>query len=93
MYKGCDYMIKEFVKRFEEFKSIEKNILKVMYKGFRVCFGIAIFSSLILLFYILNPISYIIYESGIILFKTSITFLVFVFITGIVTNNVKKEIG
>lgn len=86
-------MIKEFVKRFEEFKSIEKNILKVMYKGFRVCFGITIFSSLILLFYILNPISYIIYESGIILFKTSITFLVFVFITGIVANNVKKEIG
>ncbi len=86
-------MIKEFVKRFEEFKSIEKNILKVMYKGFRVCFGITIFSSLILLFYILNPISYIIYESGIILFKTSITFLVFVFITVIVTNMIKKEIG
>ena len=86
-------MFKEFVKRFEEFKSIEKNILSVMFKGFKISFGIAIFSSLVLLFYILNPISYIIYESGIILFKTSITFLVFLFITGIVTNIVKKEIG
>ena len=83
-------MVKEFITKLKEIKNIEKGILEIMYIFFKLCFMLLILSSLTLLFYILNPISYIIFESGIILFRTSLTFLVFTFMSGIVTNNVKK---
>ena len=86
-------MLNEFVKKLKDIKNIEKDILKVMYKGFNYCFLLTIISSFILLYYILNPISYILFESGIILFKTSILFLVFTCISAIVVNSIKKEIG
>ena len=85
-------MINEFVKKLKDIKNIEKDILKIMYKGFNYCFLLTIISSLVLLYYILNPVSYIIYDCGIILFKTSLLFFVFFFISGIITNNVKKEL-
>ena len=83
-------MVKEIINNI---KNIEKNILKIMFKGFKFCFGILIISSIVLLFYILNPVSYIIFDSGIILFKTSLTYAVCFFICAFVSNNIKKEIN
>lgn len=83
-------MIKEIIKNI---RNIEKSILNIMFVGFRISFGIAILSSLVLLFYILNPISYIIYDCGTILFKTSLSFAVTFFICSIVTNNLKNELN
>ena len=82
-------MVKEIINNI---KNIEKNILRIMFKGFKFSFGISIISALILLFYILNPISYIIFESGIILFKSSLTFVACFFIGGVFTNKIKKDI-
>ena len=82
-------MVKEFI---NEIKNLEKDIKKIMYKGFNFCYGILIISALILLFYILNPISYIIFESGIVLFKASLTFVACFFIGGVFTNKIKKDI-
>ena len=82
-------MVKEFINNI---KNLEKDILKIMYKGFSFSFVISIISVFVLLFYILNPISYTIFESGIILFKISLTYAVCFFICGITTNMVKKEL-
>lgn len=79
-------MVKKFIK---DILNIEKSILDVMYKGFNFCFGISICSIIILVFYILNPISYIMFESGIILFKASLIFSVFLFICAVFTNKMK----
>ena len=75
------------------FKNIDKNILKFMISGLNFSFIISNISLVILFFYILNPISYLIYEAGIIIFKTSLLFAAFFFICAIATNKLKKEIG
>lgn len=83
-------MIKNFVNCI---KTIEKNILRIMFKGINFSFIISILSILILIFYIFNPISYIILESGIILFRTSLIFESCFFVFGIFINKMKKEIN
>ena len=72
-------------------KSIDKNILKIMFSGFKFSFIICIISCIISLSYILNPISHIIYDSGLILFKTSITFAVSFFICAFAMDRIKKQ--
>ncbi len=81
-------MLKEII---NSIKNIEIRIKAIMFFGFDFSFVIAIISALVLLFYILNPTYYLIYESGIILFKTSLSFAVAFFICAIVTNNILKE--
>ena len=83
-------MVKQML---DNIKNIEKNILSFMILGINFSFIICLISSLILLFYILNPTSYLIYEAGIIIFKTSLEFAISFFICAIVVNNLKKEIG
>ena len=70
-------------------KNLDKDILKIMFWGFKFSFFICILSSIVLLTYIVNPISYIILEAGTILFKTGLTFAVSFFICGFVVNNIK----
>ena len=83
-------MVKQLV---DNIKSIEKYILSFMFLGINFAFLICVISSLVLLFYILNPISYLIFDAGIIIFKTSLKFAISFFIGAIVINNLKKEIG
>ena len=82
-------MIKELINNI---RNMEKNILEIMINGLKISFGIAILSSVILLFYILNPISYIIFESGITLFKIGLIFALTFLICAIFTNRIIKEI-
>ena len=81
-------MIKKLI---DNIKNIDKNILKIMLWGFRFSFIVCIISCIISIFYILNPISHIIYTSGLILFKTGITFAVSFFIFAFVTDKIKKQ--
>ena len=77
-------------KLIDNIKSIDKNILKIMFFGFKFSFIICIISCIISLFYILNPVSHIIYDSGLILFKTSISFAVSFFICAFAMDKIKK---
>ena len=74
----------------DNIKTLDKDVIKIMFSGFKFSFFICILSSIVLLTYILNPISYIIFEAGTILFKNGLTFVVSFFICGFVVNNLKK---
>ncbi len=79
------------IKIINNIKNIEKNILEIMLKGFSFSFIISMLSIFVLLYYILNPISYTILEMGIILFKNSLIYIVCFFTCGIVMDKIKKE--
>ena len=81
-------MIKKFI---DNVKNIEKDILKIMISGFRFSFIICIISCIVSLLYILNPISHILYDSGIILFKTGLTFAAMFFVCAFAMDNIKKQ--
>lgn len=82
-------MIKKFM---DSIKNIEKDILKIMISGFRFSLLVCIISCIISLLYILNPISHILYDSGIILFKTGLTFAAMFFVCAFAIDNIKKQI-
>ena len=79
-------------KLINSIKNIDKKILKIMFLGFKFSFIICIISCAISFSYILNPVSHIIYASGIILFKTSITFAVSFFICAFAIDKIKKQL-
>lgn len=81
-------MIKKII---ENVKNIEKSILKIMFSGLKVSFIIYMLSAFVSLLYIINPISHLLYESGLILFKTSITFAVSFFICAFAMDKIKKQ--
>ncbi len=83
-------MIKNFI---NSIKNIEKDVLKIMLSGFKFSFMICIISCIILLLYKFNPISHILYDSGIILFKTGLTFGVMFFVCAFVIDKIKKQIN
>ena len=76
----------------ENIKNIDKKTFKIMDYTFKASFVVCIISSIIALAYILNPISHVIYASGIILFKTSITFAVSFFICAFAIDKIKKQL-
>ena len=82
-------MIKKII---DNIKNIDKKILKIMFLGFKLSFIICILSCAISLSYILNPISHITYNSGLILFKTGITFAVSFFISAFAMDKIKKQL-
>jgi len=74
-------------------KQIDKKILKTMLNGFKFSLSVSLISCIVLLFYILNPISNLIYECGITLFRISIIYICTFFICAYVTNKIKNEIN
>ncbi len=81
-------MIKKFI---ENIKNMEKNILKIMITGLKISFLICIISSIISGLYIVNPISHTLYLSGIILFKTGLTFASTFFVCAFAMDTIKKQ--
>ena len=79
-------------KLIDSIKSIDKKILKIMSLGLKFSFIICIISCMISLYYILNPISHILFNSGIILFKTGLTFASAFFICGFAMDKIKKQL-
>ena len=82
-------MINQIIKNIKE---LEQKALITMLIGFKFCILLGFIASIILLFNILNPYSYIIYECGIILFKNSILYICTFFICAIVMDNIKKSL-
>ena len=82
-------MIKKIINKT---KKIEKNIYRIMKLGYYFSFVICLISLFISFTYILNPISHLLYVSGIILFKTGLTFGIMFFISGFTIDTIKKEI-
>ncbi len=78
-------------KALDKFKNIDKNILKIMFSGFKFSFIITLLSSFVLLIYILNPVSITLFNSGIILFKTGLTFATMFFICAFAMDDIKKQ--
>jgi len=83
-------MIKEFINKV---KGIEEKTSKIMIKGIHFSFIILLISFIVSLTYILNPISHIIYRSGLLLFKAGLTFGVMFFISGFAIDTIKKELN
>lgn len=82
-------MLKEFI---EGIKNIEKNIFKTMVNGLKISLGFCILATIILITYIIKPISPITYQAGLILFKTGITLSVFCFLCSFVFDKLQKGI-
>ena len=82
-------MIKKII---ENIKNIDKKILKIMIFGLKFSFIICIISCIISLYYISNPISHILFNSGIILFRTSLTFASAFFVCGFAMDKIKKQL-
>lgn len=80
-------MIKKFI---HNLKNMEKDSVNIMIGGFKFSFIICLISSIISLIYILNPISHILYDAGIILFKTGLTFGIISFIYSFIIDNIKR---
>jgi len=81
-------MIKKVI---DNIKNIDKKIKKIMITGFNFSFIICVISCIISLYYISTPISHILYNSGIILFKTGLTFASAFFVCGFAINEIKKQ--
>lgn len=79
-------MIKTII---QDIKNINKSALKIMFYGFKFSFIFYIVSSIILFTYIMNPVSHIIFECGIILFRTGITLCIFCFICAFTLDKIK----
>jgi len=82
-------MIKELI---DSINNIDKKIIKIMILGLKFSFIVCVISCIISLYYILNPISHILYNSGIILFKTGLAFASAFFVCGFAVDKIKKQI-
>jgi len=78
-------------KLIDNINNIDKKIIKIMLSGLKFSFIICITSCMISLYYISNPISHILYNSGIILFKTGLTFASTFFVCGFAIDKIKKQ--
>lgn len=74
-------------------KNLEKNIVKIMKYGFLVALFIGCLSSLVLIAYELNPISFDLYYSGLLLFKASLMVAVQFIICGFAFDTIKKNLA
>ena len=79
-------------KIIEIFKNLDSKTIKIIKNGLKFCTIICTIAIAILLVYIFTNTSPIIYEIGIILFKTSLLFSVEFLICGIVVDSIKKQL-
>ena len=79
-------------KLLKDFKNLDKLTYKIMKIGLKTCFGICLFSTLILFTYDLTLTSPSLYYLGILLFKLSCVFGVEFIICGLVVDSIKKQL-
>lgn len=72
-----------------EIKNMDMSIVKVMKRCFSFCLILCLFSVFILSLYNTYPISHIIYDSSLILFRTGLFFAVSSFMSAFVINKIK----
>lgn len=72
-----------------EIKNMDMSIARAMKVGFKVSFLLCLFSTFILSLYNTYPISHIIYDSSLILFRTGLFFAVSSFMSALVINKIR----
>ena len=82
-------MIKKVI---DNINNIDRKIIRIMIAGLNFSFIICLISCIISLYYISTPVSHILYDSGIILFKTGLTFASAFFICGFAIDKIKKQL-
>ena len=75
----------------DKFKNLEKNIIKIMKGGIEFSFGICLISILILIVYQTFFALPLLYYIGLILFKTSLIFIMQFIICGFAFDTIKKQ--
>ena len=75
----------------DKFNNLEKNIIKIMKCGIEFSFGICIISMLILIIYQSFFATPDLYYIGLILFKTSLIFIIQFIICGFAFDTIKKQ--
>lgn len=75
----------------DNIKNMEKPIIKVMLQGFRFSFLICLLSLMILELHITYPFSHIVYDAGLILFRTGIMIAVSFFMCAFATDKLKNS--
>ena len=74
-----------------DIKSIDKKVISLMIKGVKFSIIILIIALYILLLYKFNPISHVLFESGILLFKASLMYAVSFLICGFAIDQIKNK--
>ena len=74
-----------------DIKNIDKNVVNLMKFGFKWSSITIIISLYMLVLYKLNPISHVLFESGLLLFKASLMYIVSFFICGLVIDQLIKK--
>lgn len=74
-----------------DIKNIDKKVISLMVNGFKFSSLILIISLYILLLYKFNPISHILFQSGLLLFKASLMYAISFFICGFFVDQILKE--
>lgn len=74
------------------FKNKDKKVYSIMINGFKFSAIILIVSLYILLLYKFYPISHILFQSGLLLFKVGLNFAISFYICGIVVDSLLKKI-
>lgn len=78
-------------KMYNDIKSIDKSIISIMFSGFKVSLIVALIASYTLYLYSTYPISHIAFESGILIFKTSLSILSACFVSALAINIIKNK--
>lgn len=81
-------MLKRFFIYTFDFEPKVKNIMNA---GFKVCFILTLFSTFMMSLYITSIPNYILYDLGIVLFKTATTFMSMFLICGIAFSKIIKN--
>ena len=93
--KGLDTMhkIKNIIKLNylkDLLANLDKTDLKIMKYGLKICFGILLFSVMLLSFYLTATHNVFLYELGITIFRVSTYIAVEFVVCGIVVDTIKK---
>lgn len=73
------------------FKNLDKKTISIMQKGFKFCFLVLLFSSVILATYLFFIHNYLVYEIGLLVFQLALYFAIDFVISGIAVDTIKKQ--
>lgn len=83
-----------FMKLFETlkntFKNLDKKTLNILLNGLKICFLILLFSTAVLITYLLFVHNYLIYQIGLMIFQMSIYFAISCIVSTIAIDSIKN---
>ena len=86
-------MIKHILNQLlDNFKNLDKKILKILNYGLKFCFGILIISTVILTTYLFFLHSIFLFQLGLLTFQSGICFISEFFVSAIAVDTISKQI-